>query len=365
MRKIKVLMLLSTYGVASGVNSFVMNYLREMNHDEIQMDFAVYFERESPYIEEINRYGGKTFVLPPIKNITEHFRTCKDIIKNGHYDIIHDNSLILTIPIMLVAKKESVPVRILHSHSTQLGENQWKRERNKYLLPWLKLCATDYFACSKEAGQAMFGRDKYTVIPNVVPYRKLRFDCDIRNDIKKNMHVEDKLVVATVGRAALQKNPYFALDVIKRVVEVEPNIVFWWIGNGPLEEQMVEYAVKLGIEKNCSFLGKRSDVLDLYQAMDCFFLPSIFEGLPVTGIEAQAMGLPMVVSDTVTNEMVYTDLVDYVSLDEPIEVWVSHLQKALSRNIERKKYNYELGQSVFSDVGCGKKLTEIYRVMLR
>ncbi len=85
------------------MNSFVMNYLREMNHDEIQMDFAVYFERESPYIEEINRYGEKHSCYP-YKNITEHFRTCKDIIKNGHYDIIHDNSLILTIPIMLVAK---------------------------------------------------------------------------------------------------------------------------------------------------------------------------------------------------------------------------------------------------------------------
>ena len=108
-KKLKVLMLLSTYGVASGVNTFAMNYLREMNHDEIQVDFAVYNERESPYIEEINRYGGQTFVLPPVKNLASHIEACRDIIKNGHYDVIHDNSLILTVPIMFVAKKKMYP----------------------------------------------------------------------------------------------------------------------------------------------------------------------------------------------------------------------------------------------------------------
>lgn len=364
MKKIKVLMLLSTYGVASGVNAFAMNYLREMNHDEIQVDFAVYFERESPYIDEINRYGGKTFVLPPIKNIVEHIKVCRDIIKSGQYDIIHDNSLILTIPIMLVAKKENVSVRILHSHATELGENKWKKERNKLLLPWLKMCATDYFACSDAAGKAMFGQAQYTIVPNVVPRDKLIFNCEVRNAIRNKMNVVDKLVVATVGRASYQKNPFFILDIVKKLTEVNPKIVFWWIGNGPLEKQIIEYASRNGLKNNFMFLGKRTDVVNLYQAMDCFLLPSIFEGLPVTGVEAQAMGLPMVVSNVVTDEMVYTDLVDYVSLDAPVEVWVEHLQKALNRNVERAEYTHELERSEFSNTGCGEKLMEIYRTML-
>lgn len=364
MKKMKVLMLLSTYGVASGVNTFAMNYLREMDHDEIQVDFAVYFERESPYIDEINGYGGKTFVLPSIKNMAEHIRACRNIIKRGHYDVIHDNSLILTIPIMLVAKKENVPVRILHSHATELGENKWKKVRNKILLPLLKICATDYLACSNAAGKAMFGKANYTVVPNVVPCDKLIFNYEVRKIIRRKMNVENKLVVATVGRASYQKNPFFILDIVKELTNDNSDIVFWWIGNGPLEEQIVEYAEKIGLKRNFIFLGKRSDVLDLYQAMDCFLLPSIFEGLPVTGVEAQAMGLPMVVSDTVTDEMVYTDLVDYVALDAPVEVWVEHLKKALSCNVERTKYIHELERSKFSNAGCGKKLIEIYRKML-
>ena len=364
MKKLKVLMLLSTYGVASGVNTFAMNYLREMNHDEIQVDFAVYNERESPYIEEINRYGGQTFVLPPVKNLASHIEACRDIIKNGHYDVIHDNSLILAVPIMFVAKEENVPVRILHSHATELGENKWKRVRNKAILPLLKMCATDYMACSNAAGKAMFGRAKYTVVPNVVPCNKLNFNYETRNKVRKEMNVENKLVVATVGRAAYQKNPFFILDIIKKLTETTPEVIFWWIGNGPLEEQICEHAAKLGLEKNFVFLGKRTDVVDLYQAVDCIVMPSIFEGLPVTGIEAQAMGLPMVVSNTVTDEMVYTDLVDYVDLNAPMAVWVEHLKEALRRNADRAKYADVLRRSAFSNVDCGKNLMDMYKKML-
>ena len=123
-----------------------------------------------------------------------------------------------------------------------------------------------------------------------------------------------------------------------------------------MEEKSLSDRVKL--------LGSRNDVLELYQGMDAFFLPSLFEGLPLTGVEAQAMGLPMVVSDTVTNEMVYTDLVDYVSLSESVEVWAKHLKKALNRKVNRESYSDRLKQSVFSDVGCGERLMNLYTEML-
>lgn len=105
-------------------------------------------------------------------------------------------------------------------------------------------------------------------------------------------------------------------------------------------------------------------MIELYQAMDVFFLPSLFEGLPVTGIEAQAMGLPMAVSDTVTDEMVYADLVDYVSLASPLSAWSDHLQAALSRNVRREAYAEQLKASLFSDVQCGERLRDVYQRML-
>lgn len=364
MKKYKVLMLLSTYGVASGVNTFAMNYLRGFNHEEVEVDFAVYFERESPYIEEIKSYGGKTYVLPPVKNIFSHARECRRILREGKYDIIHDNSLVLTIPIMIAAKLEKVPVRILHSHATELGETRYKKLRNKILLPILKMCATDYLACSNVAGKAMFGTAPFTVVPNVVQTDSLMFNQLKRVEKRNKMDVSCKRVIATVGRAAMQKNPFFALDVIKKLSETEDDIVFWWIGNGPLEKEIKEYANQIGLGEHFVFLGKRSDVVELYQVMDAFFLPSLFEGLPLTGVEAQAMGLPMVVSDTVTDEMVYTDLVDYVSLNESAEVWAKHLKRVLARKVDRERYSDKLKQSVFSDVGCGERLMNLYTEML-
>ncbi len=363
-KKYKILMLLSTFGVASGVNSFAMNYLRHVDHDKVQIDFAVYFERESPYIDEIHKYGGNTFLLPPVQCFKKHIKACNEIIDSGNYDVIHDNSLILTIPFMLVAKRKRVPLRILHSHSTELADSRMKKVRNKLMLPILKWTATDYAACSSAAGKAMFKNRQYKIIPNVITPSKYIFDENERKFIRHKMGVEGIFVVATVGRAAYQKNPFFAMDVFKLLLTKISNVVFWWIGNGPLEKEMLIYADQLGISDKVFFLGKREDVIELYQAMDCFFLPSLFEGLPLTGIEAQAMGLPMVVSDTVTTEMVYTDLVEFVNLKGPIETWVKSLENALNRNINRMDYNTYLKNSHFSDANCGERLIKLYDQLL-
>lgn len=142
------------------------------------------------------------------------------------------------------------------------------------------------------------------------------------------------------------------------------NAEYWWVGSGPLQEQVKNYIEKNGLSEYVRLLGNRNDVLELYQGMDAFFLPSLFEGLPLTGVEAQAMGLPMVVSDTITDEMIYSDLVDYIGLNVSEEVWAEHLKKALGRNAERSGYIHELERSKFSNAGCGKKLIEIYRKML-
>ena len=179
------------------------------------------------------------------------------------------------------------------------------------------------------------------------------------------MNAGRKYIIGTVGRLAEQKNPFFAVEVIKKLHEEMPDTEYWWIGSGDLDNQIKEYIESCGALNYIKLLGSRNDVLDFYQAMDCFFLPSMFEGLPVTGVEAQAMGLPMVVSDTVTKEMVYTDLVDYVNLSESINVWVKRLKKALSRKVDRKIYSGKLKQSVFSDVGCGERLGDLYENLLR
>ncbi len=360
MEKIKVLMLVPNLFVANGVASFVMNYLNNMDHDAVQIDVVTYKEGESIYYSEVVDNGGKVFFVSSIKEPIKHLKECRKILEMGQYDIVHDNTLLISIPMMWYAKKTGIPVRILHSHNSKMGETKAKEIRNKFFLPFLRMLATDYAACSHGAGSMMFGCKPFTVITNVIQPDKYKFDGNKRKFVRERMNVQNKSVIGTVGRLAIQKNPFFAVDVFEHLLEKMPNAEYWWIGSETLDEQVKSYVEKKKLADKVKLLGNRDDCVDLYQAMDCFFMPSLFEGLPLTGVEAQAMGLPMVVSDTVTSEMKYTDLITYVSLDAPLEEWVNSLENALHENVDRNKGSASLKNSHFSDVRCGDRLKKLY-----
>lgn len=362
--QIKVLMVVPNLRVSNGVASYAMNYFRQLKDIRVHMDFAVYRKWDNPYEEEIEATGSKVFLLPPIDRIPAHVKGCIEVLQRGQYDVIHDNSLLVTYPMMKLAKKY-VPVRILHSHNSKLGETPNKEKRNAFFLPLLLKQANAYAACSDLAAKAMFGNKAYKFIPNFIDSDDYKFDLQTRNQIRLKMGVEGKKVIATVGRVAAQKNPFFALDVFDRLADKEEEVEYWWIGSGPLDQKVADYAGKLKHADRVKLLGSRNDVPDLYQAMDIFFLPSLFEGLPVTGVETQAMGLPSVVSDTVTKEMVYTDLVEYVSLEQPIDDWVAALERQIARIPDRRSYTKELKESVFSADSAGQRLEEYYKSLLK
>lgn len=360
MKKIKVLMLVPNLFVANGVASFVMNYLRNLNHDEVQVDIVSYKEGDSVYYAEVEAAGGKMFFLPGIKNLPEHVKVCNKILSDGRYDIIHDNTLHISIPMMWCAKKAGVPVRILHSHNSKMGETPAKAFRNRFFLPVLRSLATNYAACSQLAGRAMFEDQEFTVIPNVIQTEKYRFDPTMRKSVQQKMNATDKFVVGTVGRLAEQKNPFFAIDVFKCLQKQVPNAEYWWVGSGPLEKSVQDYVNQKGLSENVRLLGSRDDVTSLYQGMDVFFLPSLFEGLSIVTVEAQAMGLPCVVSDVIPPEAEYTELLKRCSLQDSIEAWVEKIRNTQIKKTERKQYQEYLSESVFSDVGCGNRLKKIY-----
>lgn len=360
MKRIKVLMLVPNLFVANGVASFVMNYLRNLNHEEVQVDIASYKEGDSIYYTEVEAAGGKMFFLPGIKNLPEHVKVCNKILSDGRYDIIHDNTLHISIPMMWCAKKAGVPVRILHSHNSKMGETPAKAFRNRFFLPVLRSLATNYAACSQLAGRAMFEDQEFTVIPNVIQTEKYRFDPTMRKSVQQKMNATDKFVVGTVGRLAEQKNPFFAIDVFKCLLKNVPNAEYWWVGSGPLEKSVQDYVNQKGLSENVRLLGSRDDVTSLYQGMDVFFLPSLFEGLSIVTVEAQAMGLPCVVSDVIPPEAEYTELLKRCSLQDSIEAWVEKIRNTQIKKTERKQYQEYLSESVFSDVGCGNRLKKIY-----
>lgn len=368
MKKINVLMVTTTFGEGSGVNSFIMNYFRGLDHDRVHVDVLTYKvspTSDSVYRAEIEKSGGQVFLLPNIKSISKHIKAIKKILQEGRYDVVHDNTLIMTIPLMNICRTMKIKVRILHSHATKLGETDFKIIRNRIFLPLLFKDCNSFFACSNAAGNNMFGKKDFTVLPNVIDANFFAFSKQKRNDFRQSNHVNDKIIILSVGRLCEQKNPIFALKVMKRLIRNNNKVIYWWVGDGPLISEVKEEVKRLGMDKNVVFWGKRSNVRDFYQASDIFFLPSLFEGLPLTGVESQAMGLPAVVADTITKEMVFTDLVRYVSLQAPIDDWVEALEEQIQRIPERRSYQDELRSSQFSSEGAGQRLTNIYEKMLR
>lgn len=365
MQKLRLLMVVGNLRASNGVTSFVMSYFRQLNHENVQMDFALLSDWESPYYKEIQQAGGKIYVLPPVKDLLTHIKKCNQILAHDHYDVVSDNSLILTIPMMMSAKHYHVPVRILHSHNTRLSSYAKKEKIEKAFLPILKSQCTDFCACGKEAGKFLFGGKNFTIIPNVISPKDNRYNSDRREQVRKQMNVSDRIVIGTVGRTAPQKNPYFAVNVVGALTKKVPNLTYWWIGSGEMDYELRDYVREKRLEETIRFLGSRNDILDLYQAMDIFFLPSLFEGLPLTGVEAQAFGLPCVVSSSVTDEMVYTDLVKYVSLQDSIDVWVEALEEQIQRIPERRSYQDELRSSQFSSDGAGERMEKLYLSLMK
>ena len=367
-RKLKVLVVLLNLKVANGVSSFIINYYRKLDYREITMDFVVYQDAETPYYEEIRKNNSHIYILPSVKNIRKHMRACQKILINGKYDIIHDNILILSTGLMYYAKKLGVPVRILHSHNSELGANYWKKIRNKLLLPFLVKQATDYFACSDLAAECLFGSKSYTFIPNVVDGNNLRLNQRIRNRIRSNTGTTNKLVITTVGRLAEQKNPFYAVDVIRELKKYNKNIEYWWIGDGPLEKKVKEYILKKDAESYIHLFGRRTDVMDFYQGSDVFFLPSIFEGLPVTGVEAQATGLLCFVSDAITRQFIYTDLVKTFSVKNSPEITARIFAEwliSIPLDRDRTKYIKFLEGSRFCDWKAGQFLESVYKKLFK
>ena len=365
MKIIKVLMLVPDLKAANGVTSYAMNYFKKLDHKKIHMDFAIYSDEllVEDYKKEIEITGGKVFVLPRFFSF-EHYAACKKIIKEGNYDIVHNNSLINTIPMMNAARCAKVSIRILHSHNSKMGETLKKEKRNQLFLPILKALSTHYAACSEVAGKAMFHKKKFVIIPNIIDGEKFKFSQEKRERVRKEMNIQDEYIIISVGRLAVQKNPFFALNVIKEIIKKDSNIEYWWVGDGPLQEQVKEYVNKLEIGNWVRFLGSRTDVCDLYQAADCFFMPSIFEGLGIICIEAQAMGLSCVISDVIPQLVDYTDLVERLTLSEDTSRWGMKILEKKNDASNRLLYEKKLADSVFSDVGAGNYLGTWYDSMI-
>ena len=364
-RQIKVLMMVPNLRVSSGVTNFVMNYFRNVDHKKVKIDIVTLSYVESPYIDEVRSNGSEVFFLGPLlEHPVKHIKLAKKVIAEHDYDIIHDNIILKSMPIMKYAKKKKVPVRILHSHSINLGETGLKEKINRLLLPLLIKKANCYTACSSVAGKAMFGDKEFTIIPNIIDTDVLKFDSAKRDEIRAKENVAKKYVVGTVGRVAEAKNPVFAVNVMEEVLKRRPDIEYWWIGSGPLESQLKNCIEEKGLTDRIRMLGSRDDLRFLYQGMDAFFLPSKGEGFGLACIEAEASGLPCVISSNFPPEVTITGDVTFLHLDDDIDTWATAVINAIDKQTDRGNANRILRDSPYSKAGSGNSLTDFYERLL-
>jgi len=320
----RVLHILGSLDVG-GAETVIMDYYRNIDRSKIQFDFLLANDGVSYYEEEAVSLGARIFKRPlrskrPFKNCYEFSRVLK---KNKDIDIIHihHNSSIASID-CTIARLKGVKIRIVHSHST----SALNMERHKWLLPLLRKNTTHHFCCSIDAGIAMFGEGyehKLTFVPNARNLSVFKYNLQRRNEMRNELNIGDKYAIINVGRLIEQKNHTFLLDVLYDALKIQKDIVLLIVGEGKLRDELIAKAKSLGIYDSVQFLGLRSDVADILQASDIYVAPSLVEGLNMAAIEAQATGLPTLLSDVHPKESQVTGNVEYLSINGERDAWVN------------------------------------------
>lgn len=326
----------------AGLETMLMNYYRHIDRNKIQFDFLTHRPTRSEYDDEIEDLGGKVYYAPRLypQNYPAYFRYMKRFfIEHPEYRIIHSHIDAMSYLPLMAAKKAGVPIRIAHSHNTSIDKDfkYLMKEAFRWQLPHV---ATDYLACGTEAGKFLFGNRDFQVIPNAIDTSGFRFSIETRDAVRRSLGIENAFVIGCVGRLTAQKNISFLINVFREICKVDPNSVLLVIGGGNEENELQALTKKLGISERVMFLGIRSDVNDLYQAMDVFVMPSLFEGLPVVGIEAQFSDLHCVFSSSITREVSISEKAHFVSLERSYSDWASYILR-LKRVVGDRNPNFQ------------------------
>ena len=324
-----------------GVASVIMSLYRAIDKSKVQFDFLVESKSKIINKDEIEQLGGKVVIIPSYSNPFKYMKALKNIFKENKYDIVHSNMSTLSVFTLKAAKQAGIKVRISHSHSTA-NKKEWKKTLMKTLLkPFAKVYATDYFACSALAGAYLFGKksmDKGEVyiVNNAIDLKKFAYSEEKRDMIRKQYGIGDKFVVGHIGRMQQQKNQLFLLEIFNELLKKENNAKLLLIGDGPLRSDLEKKIELLNIKDKVVLTGNVANPYHYYSAMDCFLLPSLYEGLPIVGVEAQANGLPCYFADTITKEVNISGNVEFGSINDSPAKWAENIMKKKMRSVENK-----------------------------
>lgn len=350
-----------------GVEAVIMNYYRHIDKSKVQFDFVVHKNPLQSFSDEAKSMGAKVYeVTPYTQNIIKFTYEIYRIIKEGNYKIVHSNMNSLSGFPLLAAYFAGANVRILHNHTTDTKEEGLRTTIKRVLRPFAKAFANQCWACSKLAGEWMYGKEavensRVTVINNAIDLDKFSFSKDKRDQLRKELDLEDKFVIGHVGRFVKTKNHAFIIDVFVEVARRKNNAVLLLVGEGPLMDSVKTKINNIGIHQNVLFLGVRSDVADLYNVMDVFVFPSLYEGLGMVAVEAQVNGLPVVASTKVPLEARVNENIVFVDLGIGAKTWSEKIINF--DNYELRNFKEKVSVLSFDVQVESKKLERIYECM--
>lgn len=354
-----------TYMGRGGLETMLMNYYRKIDRTKVQFDFLVHRDFKADYDENILRLGGKIYHLPVLNPFSFRYRRALSVFfaEHSEYEIIHVHQDCLSSIILKEAKKHNVRVRIAHSHNANQDRNV-RYLIKLYYRSKIPRFATRLMACSQDAGNWMFKNAPFEVLNNAIDAQEYRFATEKKMMMRDALGITNsQIVVGHVGRFNPQKNHSFLLEIFAEFKKKCNDSVLLLIGDGEQRAMIQEKVKCLGLIDSVIFTGVRTDVDDLLQAMDVFVFPSNYEGLPVTIIEAQAAGLPCLISEKVPIECKKTNLVHQITLDAGLEVWADAIISVINK--ERVNTYEEIKMAGYDIVENAKRLQEFYLALSR
>ena len=362
---VKVLYITDSLKKRFGVTSVITNYIGHIKDSRVHIDVLAYDDSENGVINELKTYGADVYLMPKLsfKTIFKFIEFIKSFFKHHKYQIIHSHFNQIDCIVFPIAKKYGVKHCISHSHNTRYSDYFLRGIRNEIMCIPLPRLADTWAACSNLAGEFLYGEEfnksqKKLVINNAIDTSLYKLNSSIRKEKRNELGIDDdEIVIGNVGSLKLQKNQGFLINVMNSLLQ--SNIQKYKlviVGDGELKDSLMQQAKNLNLEEKIIFTGSRSDVNCLMQAFDIFALPSLYEGLPVTGIEAQASGLPCLLSDKITKEVNILNT-KYLPIDN-VDEWVEEI--LLTKCDNRFDCSKEIINAGFDITTEAQKLAEFY-----
>jgi len=296
---------------AGGLETMLMNLYRNIDRDSIQFDFLVQYPDKGFYDDEIISLGGRIHYVPSIRK-TGPFRYEHNLRmffnNNSDYSIVHSHINMMSGIVLKIAKRAGIIKTISHSHFAYQNYPIIEKLFKRYAASYLDKYADYAFACSKAAGKCLYGncprlRNSFKIVPNAIDMNKYFAAETLRSIIRHECACDDSFVIGHIGRFVPEKNHDHLIRVFSQAVKHHPQSKLFLIGDGPLRSTIEKLVRAEGLEQAVYFWGIRNDVHRLLQSFDVMLLPSFMEGLPVVLIEAQAAGVPCIISNVITSEV--------------------------------------------------------------